>query len=72
MNLEPVLQELGTLGKERLKKMDLGNGHDAPKRTRVLMTNFVYTVGVSYVPLHEQAAQAAQEIGGIEKAPPCG
>ncbi|QJC50268.1 DNA alkylation repair protein [Paenibacillus albicereus] len=40
--------------------------HDAPKRARISMNNFVYTVGVSYVPLHERAVQIAQEIGPVE------
>ncbi|MDX8344556.1 DNA alkylation repair protein [Rossellomorea sp. YZS02] len=40
--------------------------HDAPERTKSSMNNFVTTVGVSYVPLHEQALQTAKEIGPVE------
>jgi 3-methyladenine DNA glycosylase AlkD len=40
--------------------------HDAPERTKVSMNNFVVTVGVSYVPLHKEALEIAQAIGGIE------
>ncbi|MFC7786464.1 DNA alkylation repair protein [Rossellomorea sp. GCM10028870] len=40
--------------------------HDAPERTKSAMNNFVTTVGVSYVPLHELALQTAKEIGPVE------
>jgi 3-methyladenine DNA glycosylase AlkD len=40
--------------------------HDAPERTKSSMNNFVGTVGVSYVPLHEEALQTAKEIGPVE------
>ncbi|KPL58441.1 DNA alkylation repair protein [Rossellomorea vietnamensis] len=40
--------------------------HDAPERTKSAMSNFVTTVGVSYVPLHETALQTAKEIGPVE------
>jgi 3-methyladenine DNA glycosylase AlkD len=40
--------------------------HDAPERTKSAMSNFVTTVGVSYVPLHERALQTAKEIGPVE------
>jgi 3-methyladenine DNA glycosylase AlkD len=40
--------------------------HDAPERTKSAMNNFVGTVGVSYVPLHEEALQTAKEIGPVE------
>jgi 3-methyladenine DNA glycosylase AlkD len=40
--------------------------HDAPERTKSAMNNFVTTVGVSYVPLHEKAVQIANEIGPVE------
>jgi len=40
--------------------------HDAPERTKSAMSNFVTTVGVSYVPLHELALQTAKEIGPVE------
>ncbi|WP_339279177.1 DNA alkylation repair protein [Paenibacillus sp. FSL W8-1187] len=40
--------------------------HDAPKRAKISMNNFVYTVGVSYVPLHERAVEIAQQIGPVD------
>ncbi|WP_042150160.1 DNA alkylation repair protein [Paucisalibacillus sp. EB02] len=40
--------------------------HDAPERTKVSMNNFVYTVGISYLPLHEKAVETAKEIGPVE------
>ncbi|THE13022.1 DNA alkylation repair protein [Bacillus timonensis] len=40
--------------------------HDAPERTKSAMNNFLYTVGISYVPLHEKAAETAQEVGIVE------
>ncbi len=40
--------------------------HDAPERTKSAMNNFVTTVGVSYVSLHERALETAREIGPVE------
>lgn len=40
--------------------------HDAPERTKSSMNNFLYTVGISYVPLHEEALEAAKAIGTLE------
>ena len=40
--------------------------HDAPERARYAMNNFIYTVGVSYKPLHELAVKIAQEVGPVE------
>lgn len=40
--------------------------HQSPERTKASMNNFVYTVGVSYVPLHEKAIETAKEIGIVE------
>jgi hypothetical protein len=40
--------------------------HDAPDRTKISMNNFVYTVAVSYVPLHEKAVLAAKAVGPVE------
>jgi 3-methyladenine DNA glycosylase AlkD len=40
--------------------------HDAPERTKSAMNNFVTTVGVSYVPLHEKAVETAKQIGPVE------
>lgn len=40
--------------------------HNNPNRTRYAMNNFVTTVGVSYVPLHEQAVKVANTIGTVE------
>lgn len=40
--------------------------HDAPNRTKSSMNNFLYTVAISYVPLHEKAVETAMEIGSVE------
>ena len=40
--------------------------HDAPERTKIAMNNFLYTVGISYLPLHEKAVETAKAIGTIE------
>lgn len=40
--------------------------HDAPERAKSAMNNFIYTVAISYVPLHEKAVETAKEIGLVE------
>jgi hypothetical protein len=40
--------------------------HNSPERTKSAMNNFVYTVGVSYLPLHEKAVETAKAIGPVE------
>lgn len=40
--------------------------HDAPERTKSAMNNFLYTVGISYLPLHEKAVETAKAIGIVE------
>lgn len=40
--------------------------HDSPERTKSAMNNFLYTVGISYLPLHETAAETAKEVGIVE------
>ncbi|WP_078550786.1 DNA alkylation repair protein [Litchfieldia alkalitelluris] len=40
--------------------------HDSPARAKSAMNNFVYTVGISYVLLHEKAVETAKEIGVVE------
>ncbi|WP_404804039.1 DNA alkylation repair protein [Lysinibacillus sp. S1] len=40
--------------------------HDVPVRTKSAINNFLYTVSISYVPLHEQAVATAQAIGPVE------
>jgi 3-methyladenine DNA glycosylase AlkD len=40
--------------------------HDAPERAKFAMNNFIYTVGVSYVPLHDQAVESAKAVGPVE------
>lgn len=39
---------------------------DAPERAQYAMNNFVYTVAVSYLPLHDQACATARSIGTVE------
>ena len=40
--------------------------HDSPVRTKSSMNNFVYTVGISYVPLHDKAVETAEAVGPVE------
>lgn len=40
--------------------------HGAPERTKASMNNFVYTVGTSFLPLHEKALETAKAIGIVE------
>lgn len=39
--------------------------HEQPNRTKHAMNNFIMAVGVSYLPLHEEAMKAADEIGPV-------
>ncbi|WP_066059663.1 DNA alkylation repair protein [Robertmurraya korlensis] len=40
--------------------------HDSPERTKAAMNNFLYTVGISYLPLHEKAVEISKEVGIVE------
>ncbi|MCA0987217.1 DNA alkylation repair protein [Guptibacillus algicola] len=40
--------------------------HDSPERTKASMNNFISTVAISYVPLHEKAVEVAKEVGPVE------
>ncbi|ALS29963.1 DNA alkylation repair protein [Paenibacillus sp. 32O-W] len=40
--------------------------HDSPERTKSSMNNFIYTVGVSFVPLHDRAVETAKAVGLVE------
>lgn len=40
--------------------------HNSPERTKFAMNNFLYTVGISYMPLHEKALETANEVGIVE------
>ncbi|WP_413306073.1 DNA alkylation repair protein [Bacillus sp. 1P10SD] len=40
--------------------------HDAPERTKSAMNNFIYTVAISFVPLHEKAVETAKAVGTVE------
>jgi 3-methyladenine DNA glycosylase AlkD len=40
--------------------------YDSPERTKSAMNNFLYTVGISYLPLHEKAVETAKEVGTVE------
>lgn len=40
--------------------------HDAPERAKYAMNNFLYTVAVSYQPLHDKAVEIAKEVGPVE------
>lgn len=39
--------------------------HTAPDRAKSSMVNFIYTVGLSYIPSHEKALETAKTIGSI-------
>jgi 3-methyladenine DNA glycosylase AlkD len=39
---------------------------DSPERMKSSMMNFIYTVGISYLPLHEKAVATANAIGTVE------
>lgn len=40
--------------------------HDSLERTKYSMSNFIYTVGVSFLPLHDQALETAKAVGQVE------
>ncbi|WP_239619105.1 DNA alkylation repair protein [Cohnella mopanensis] len=40
--------------------------HDCPERAKYAMNNFIYTVGVSYLPLHDKAVETAKALGPVE------
>jgi 3-methyladenine DNA glycosylase AlkD len=40
--------------------------HESPERTKSSMNNFINTVGISYLPLHEKAVETAKAIGPVE------
>ncbi|SEO01101.1 DNA alkylation repair protein [Paenibacillus sp. OV219] len=40
--------------------------HDAPERAKYAMNYFIYTVAVSYLPLHEKAVATADAVGSVE------
>jgi 3-methyladenine DNA glycosylase AlkD len=41
----------------------------APDRTKYAMSNFIYTVAVSYMPLHDKAVATAKAVGQVEVNP---
>lgn len=40
--------------------------HESPNRTKSAMNNFIYTVGISYLPLHDKAVETAKAVGPVE------
>lgn len=40
--------------------------HNQPNRTKYAMNNFIMAVGISYLPLHEEAKKIAHEVGKVE------
>ena len=40
--------------------------HEAPERAKYAMNNFMYTVAVSFIPLHDKAVETAEAVGPIE------
>jgi hypothetical protein len=41
------------------------NIHQAPERARYAMNQFIYTVGISYLPLHQVAIEIAAAVGAV-------
>lgn len=39
--------------------------YDQPERTKHSMSNFVYTVGLTYIPISEKSLAVAEEIGEL-------
>lgn len=39
---------------------------DSPGRAKSSMMNFIYTMGISYLPLHEMAVETAKAVGTVE------
>ncbi|MBN3554276.1 DNA alkylation repair protein [Fictibacillus nanhaiensis] len=58
--------EFSTTKLEKMLEVVKDTIHGSPARTKASMNNFVYTVGVSYIPLHEQAVETAKAIGPVE------
>ncbi|MDG0793795.1 DNA alkylation repair protein [Cohnella ginsengisoli] len=46
--------------------------HCAPERTKYAMNQFIYTVGISYYPLHAKAMEKALSVGPVEVSGPKG
>ncbi|MGK0467195.1 MAG: hypothetical protein ACJAX4_002486 [Clostridium sp.] len=40
--------------------------HTQPNRVKFAMNNFIMAVGISYLPLHEEATKIAQEVGKVD------
>ncbi|MED4754784.1 DNA alkylation repair protein [Brevibacillus choshinensis] len=40
--------------------------HESPQRAKYAMNNFIYNVGVSYLPLHDKAVETAKAVGPVE------
>lgn len=40
--------------------------YDSPERAKASMNNFLYTVGISYLPLHDKALETAKAVGPFE------
>lgn len=54
--------------KDKLQKMlywVVQNLHSQPNRTRYAMNDFVIAVGISYLPLHQEALLAAKQVGSV-------
>ncbi|MGG3470050.1 DNA alkylation repair protein [Neobacillus pocheonensis] len=40
--------------------------HHSPDRTKSAMNNFIYSVGIHYLPLHDKAVETAKAVGPVE------
>jgi len=64
---------LGSRADEDFSKENLGamldfaeeTIHESPTETKDAMNNFIYTVGTSFVPLHEKALEVAETVGEV-------
>ncbi|WP_217593708.1 DNA alkylation repair protein [Cohnella sp. GbtcB17] len=57
---------------EGLLKLAAETIREAPERAKYAMNQFIYTVGISYVPLHDKAMDTALALGPVEVVAPKG
>lgn len=59
----------GEFSKQRLEgllKLAAESIREAPERAKYAMNQFIYTVGISYLPLHDKAMETALALGPVE------
>ena len=40
--------------------------HESPERAKYAMNYFIFTVAISYLPLHDKAVETAKAVGPVE------